>query len=65
MCDALIRRIKGISSQIGIEEPVCFCGGGALNPGLVRSMKRIIGDVIVPDDPQYIGAIGAALAVHS
>ncbi len=63
VCDSLIRRIKGFGSQIGIEEPILFCGGGALNPGLVKSMRRIIGDVIVPDAPQFIGAIGAALSL--
>ncbi len=63
VCDSLIRRIKGFSSQIGIEEPILFCGGGALNPGLVKSMTRIIGDAVVPDEPQFIGALGAALSL--
>lgn len=63
VCDSLIRRIDGIGSQIGIEEPILFCGGGALNPGLVKSMRRILGEVIIPDAPQFIGAIGAALSI--
>ena len=63
VCDALVRRIDGIGSQIGIEEPILFCGGGALNPGLVRSMKRIFENVAVPQDPQFIDAIGAALSI--
>ena len=62
VCDALIRRIIGIGSQIEIEYPVVFCGGGALNLGLIKAMKRILGNVIVPDIPQFIGALGAALA---
>jgi len=63
VCDALIRRIDGIGSQIGIEEPILFCGGGALNPGLIKSMKRIFQEVRIPEDPQYIGAVGAALSI--
>ncbi len=63
VCDALVRRIDGIGSQIGIEEPILFCGGGALNPGLVKSMKRIFDSVIIPDDPQFVGAVGAALSL--
>ncbi len=63
VCDSLIRRIDGIGSQIGIEEPILFCGGGALNPGLVKSMKRVFGNVIVAQNPQFIGAIGAALSI--
>jgi predicted CoA-substrate-specific enzyme activase len=63
VCDALVRRIDGIGSQIGIEEPILFCGGGALNPGLAKSMKRIFENVIIPEDPQFIGAVGAALSL--
>lgn len=63
VCDALVRRIDGIGSQIGIEEPILFCGGGALNPGLVKSMKRIFDNVIIPGDPQFVGAVGAALSL--
>lgn len=61
VCDSLIRRIISISSQIGIEEPIFFCGGGALNPGLAISLRRRYGNVIIPDSAQYIGALGAAL----
>jgi predicted CoA-substrate-specific enzyme activase len=63
VCDALVRRIDGIGSQIGIEEPILFCGGGALNPGLAKSMRRVFEDVTIPEDPQFIGAIGAALSL--
>ncbi len=63
VCDALVRRIDGIGSQIGIEEPILFCGGGALNPGLVRSMTRIFGSVTIPENPQFVGAVGAALSL--
>ncbi len=63
VCDALVRRIDGIGSQIGIENPILYCGGAALNPGLVKSMKRIFRDIVIPADPQFIGAIGAALSI--
>ncbi|UCD06192.1 MAG: hypothetical protein JSV98_02900 [candidate division WOR-3 bacterium] len=63
VCEALVRRIDGIGSQIGIESPILFCGGGALNPGLIRAMKRIFGAVTIPEHPQFIGAIGAALSL--
>ncbi len=64
VCDSLIRRIINIGSQIRIEEPILFCGGGALNPGLVRSLKRRYGSVIIPEDAQFIGALGAAVIMH-
>ncbi|UCF69887.1 MAG: 2-hydroxyglutaryl-CoA dehydratase [candidate division WOR-3 bacterium] len=62
VCDALVRRIDGIGSQIGIENPILYCGGAALNPGLVKSMERIFGKIMIPEDPQFIGAVGAALS---
>ncbi|MFB0508990.1 MAG: acyl-CoA dehydratase activase [bacterium] len=61
--DSLVRRIVGIGSQIGIEEPIIFCGGGALNPGLVKAMKRILGNLTIPANPQFIGALGAAVSL--
>jgi len=64
VCDSLIRRIISIGSQVVIEEPILFCGGGALNPGLVISLQRRYHNVIIPDAAQYIGALGAALILH-
>ncbi len=63
VCDSLVRRIVGLGAQIGIEEPVVFCGGGALNPGLVKAMKKNLRIVKVPELPQFIGALGAALSI--
>jgi predicted CoA-substrate-specific enzyme activase len=64
VCDSLIRRIINIGSQVGIEEPILFCGGGALNPGLEQSLKRRYRTVIIPEQAQFIGALGAALTMY-
>jgi predicted CoA-substrate-specific enzyme activase len=61
VCDSLIRRIINIGNQIGIDEPILFCGGGALNPGLTAALRRRFSNVIIPDAAQYVGALGAAL----
>jgi len=61
VCDSLIRRINGLAGQIGVEEPILFCGGGALNPGLVKALKRYYPETIIPEDTQFVGAIGAAM----
>ena len=63
VCDALIRRIISIGSQVEIEAPIIFCGGGALNLGLVKAMNRIPEKIIIPTNPQFIGALGAALTI--
>ncbi|MEO0185132.1 MAG: acyl-CoA dehydratase activase [candidate division WOR-3 bacterium] len=63
VCDSLIRRINGIAGQVIIEEPLLFCGGGALNPGLAKALRRYYKETIIPEDPQFVGAIGAAMLV--
>jgi predicted CoA-substrate-specific enzyme activase len=61
VCDALTRRVVSLGEQVGIEPPVLLCGGGALNPGLVKATERLLGSVSVPDNPQFVGALGAAI----
>jgi|UniRef100_A0A7V3RHG5 predicted CoA-substrate-specific enzyme activase len=65
VCDSVIRRIIGIAGQIGIEEPILFCGGGALNPGLAKALKRYYPEIIIPEEPQFVGAIGAAMMLET
>ena len=37
-------------------------GGGALNPGLVRSLEELTGTSFrIPDHPRTIAALGAAI----
>ncbi|WP_457620452.1 methanogenesis marker 15 protein [Methanopyrus sp.] len=48
--------------EIDIREPVFFVGGASLVDGMVKALEDVIGvEVIVPEYPQYIGAVGAAL----
>lgn len=60
---AMARRIKSLVARIGIQKEVCFTGGVAKNPGVVKSMEEILDVKVVkmPEDPQVVGALGAAL----
>jgi len=51
--------------EIDVREPVIQVGGTSLIEGLVKAMSDILGgiDIIVPENSQYIGAVGAALLV--
>jgi predicted CoA-substrate-specific enzyme activase len=64
VCDSIIQRIVNLGAQIEVEEPLLFCGGGAMNPGLIKALSRKYSDLIVPEYPQFIGAIGAAVSVN-
>jgi len=60
---------KGIASRtaimgrgIGFSKDVAFTGGVAKNVGVKRELESAIGmQIIVPEEPQIIGALGAAL----
>jgi benzoyl-CoA reductase subunit D len=60
--DAIASRISSMIRRIGIEKDVVLIGGVALNTGFVDSLKRNLEtEVIVPPDPLFVGALGAAL----
>jgi predicted CoA-substrate-specific enzyme activase len=59
---AITRRIGGMVKRIGLIQPVIMTGGGALNKAVLKGMERRLETSIrVPEDPQLIGAIGAAV----
>ncbi len=60
--DAIATRIATMACRVGIKERAVFAGGAALN----QCLNRLIGDklnieLIVPHEPQIVGAIGAAI----
>jgi benzoyl-CoA reductase subunit D len=61
--DAVASRIISMVRKVGFEKDVALIGGMARNPGFVDAMKRGLEmDIHVPEDPEYVGALGAALA---
>ena len=59
--NAIAGRIASIARIVGLEKDVVMVGGMAKNAGFVDSLKKSIEmDVRVPEDPDYIGALGAA-----
>lgn len=60
--DAIASRIVSMVRRVGINNEIALIGGVSYNPGFVSSLSRALEtDVIVLDDPEYIGALGAAL----
>ena len=61
--DAIAGRIASVGRIVGLEKDVVVIGGMAKNDGFVDSLKRELGmDPKVPDDPDFVGALGAAQA---
>jgi len=62
----IAKRIYGMVSRLNIEGELAFSGGGAQNIGLITALEIICGVTLsVPQNPQYIGAIGAALIARA
>ncbi|SMC22599.1 CoA-substrate-specific enzyme activase, putative [Desulfacinum hydrothermale DSM 13146] len=60
---AIVRRTLAMLRRVGGESPVVFAGGVAHNRCVCRLLSEALGgDVIVPPDPDVLGALGAALA---
>jgi benzoyl-CoA reductase subunit D len=62
--DAIASRIVSMTRRVGGSPPVVLVGGMARNVGFVDSLQRglEIEEVLIPDSPEFISALGAALA---
>lgn len=60
--DAIASRIISMVRRVGINKDVALAGGVSYNVGFLDSLNRGLElEVIVPDDAEYIGALGAAI----
>jgi predicted CoA-substrate-specific enzyme activase len=59
---AVVRRAVGMLKRISVKAPILFAGGAARNPCMHCLLEKALDTVIlVPEDPQMVGAMGAAL----
>ena len=62
---SIARRVGGVVATVGLREAVFFDGGPALNGGLIKAFEKELGvPLIVPESPQIVTAIGAALVAR-
>jgi benzoyl-CoA reductase subunit D len=60
--DAMADRISSMVHRLGVNPDVVLVGGVAKDVGFIASLKRKLGvDVLIPEYPEYAGALGAAL----
>lgn len=60
--DSIADRIMSMVRRVGIEKEVMLIGGMAYNVGFISALNRGLNlEVLVPEYPEYVGALGAAL----
>jgi benzoyl-CoA reductase subunit D len=60
--DSIANRIASLVRRLGIQRDVVLVGGVAKNVGFVNSLQKILGvELLVPEEPEFVGALGAAL----
>ena len=59
---AVAQRVVAMATPIGIVSPITMTGGVAKNVGQRKALEEELGTkLIVPEEPQIVGALGAAL----
>lgn len=60
--EAIAERVYDLVRRVGVEKDFVISGGIAKNIGIVSKIEKKIGlKILIPDEPQIVGAIGAAL----
>lgn len=60
--DAVAGRIASMILRLGVEKDVVLVGGVARNPGFIPPLrKELNAEILIPENPEYVGALGAAL----
>lgn len=60
--EAIAGRVSAVVNRVNPQPAVLMCGGVARNAGMVRALEQKIGfTMLVPDNPEMVAAIGAAL----
>jgi (R)-2-hydroxyacyl-CoA dehydratese activating ATPase len=59
---SVIRRVVGMINRVSMDGDIIFTGGVAKNPCMKVLLQEKLGrHMLVPDNPQLVGALGAAL----
>jgi (R)-2-hydroxyacyl-CoA dehydratese activating ATPase len=59
---SVVRRAVGMMKRVSDEEPIIFAGGVAKNPCIHQLLELSLDrKITIPENPQMVGALGAAL----
>jgi benzoyl-CoA reductase subunit D len=63
--DAVASRITSMVRKVGFEKEIALIGGVAYNIGFINSIENDLKEkMIIPEDPEYVSAYGAALIIN-
>ncbi len=61
--EAISKRIFTMAGKLRMEKPITMTGGVAKNQGIVEALRKSLkAEIQVPEEPQIVGALGAALS---
>jgi len=64
--ESVVRRVHMLVQKAQLSVPIVMTGGVARNIGVVKSFEKVLETkLLIPEDPQSIGALGAAIIAHS
>ena len=62
LCAVSAEKVVSLAHRVGIESPITVTGGVPKNIGFLRALESQLGlKVNLPEEPQIVGALGAAL----
>ena len=62
---SVAKRVADLARAAGVKPVVFFDGGGAMNLALKKAIEKELGyELFVPEEPQIVVALGAALIAH-
>ena len=62
--ESVVRRATSMFKRVSVKEPVLFAGGVARNPCMRHLLEEALDThILVPENPQMLGALGAAILI--
>jgi len=61
---SVVRRAASMLNRVSLNEPILFAGGVARNQCIQHLLEKVTEkNILVPENPQMVGALGAALLI--
>ncbi|MGM0472136.1 MAG: acyl-CoA dehydratase activase [Bacillota bacterium] len=62
LCNSVVNKVMSQAERVRLTPPLAMTGGVAKNGGVVQALERALDtQLLISDDPQIVGALGAAL----